>query len=546
MKGSTPMIKNLPDQWYYIQDKKRVGPIRFIELRERQLKPTDMVLQQGSQRWVEVKSVTELGLDTSVVSEAASQPPSVSVPFKAGVGLTMACFTTLKEAVVATAKETKRRIVLFARRRQIKRLETELNERAMRDFGDQLLNSNVAVLGAQEVLDRFNSITEAYSEASQAALAGDKQSKREAKRLARELGATYIEYGKLAVQSGVGFENCQEHLDRQKHLSALVAEKKAQVEELERKWVEASPSTRRSVGVGLGLGFGLLVVLVAFGLAIPNGWRPDQFPNDPTTPFLTAVPEPVAQTLGEVAQAPTKEPVLLVKTKDEQEKNAAEEKAKTEAAKKAELEKQEATKVAAVEAAKKEAAEKAEQTPKESKEEILYKGKPASFWIRQLKDRDVSSRLEAIKALREIGTEAEGVVPVILAAMNDTEKIVQDEARAAFGGFPLETRVSVLLKGLKSDDSNLRSAATRILDELGLPKPESVTAETIKEGFSRKESKEKKELTFADFDDYQDRWIDAFQTLNEKRRKDKMPEKLFIAERKKLEVGQKDEWDKRL
>ena len=124
----------------------------------------------------------------------------------------------------------------------------------------------------------------------------------------------------------------------------------------------------------------------------------------------------------------------------------------------------------------------------EQKEEILYKGKPATFWVRQLKDRDVASRLEAVKALREIGSEDEQVVPSLLATMNDKEKTVQDEAREAFGSLSLEIRASALLKGLKSDDSHLRADATKCVGELGLPEGESITAEAIKEGFTRKEA----------------------------------------------------------
>ena len=47
-------------------------------------------------------------------------------------------------------------------------------------------------------------------------------------------------------------------------------------------------------------------------------------------------------------------------------------------------------------------------------DEVTYKGKPASFWLKQLKDRDVSFRLTAIKALREIGTDGGGVVALAL------------------------------------------------------------------------------------------------------------------------------------
>jgi hypothetical protein len=49
--------------------------------------------------------------------------------------------------------------------------------------------------------------------------------------------------------------------------------------------------------------------------------------------------------------------------------------------------------------------------------EAKYKGKPVSFWIEQLRDRDVSSRKEAAMALKEIGPDAKAAIQALNEAL---------------------------------------------------------------------------------------------------------------------------------
>ncbi len=50
--------------WYYARNKQRVGPVSFAELQRLvavgQFQPTDMVLQEGSQKWVLAATVNGL------------------------------------------------------------------------------------------------------------------------------------------------------------------------------------------------------------------------------------------------------------------------------------------------------------------------------------------------------------------------------------------------------------------------------------------------------------------------------------------------------
>jgi formylglycine-generating enzyme required for sulfatase activity len=60
-----------------------------------------------------------------------------------------------------------------------------------------------------------------------------------------------------------------------------------------------------------------------------------------------------------------------------------------------------------------------------AKDAPLYKGKPASFWIEQSKDKDASFRLEAVKALGEIGSDREDVISALALALEDKETEVR-------------------------------------------------------------------------------------------------------------------------
>jgi RNA polymerase sigma factor (sigma-70 family) len=53
--------------------------------------------------------------------------------------------------------------------------------------------------------------------------------------------------------------------------------------------------------------------------------------------------------------------------------------------------------------------------------EVLYRGKPASFWLKQLKDKDMAFRSDALTALGAIGQEDRSVVPALVAALKDPE-----------------------------------------------------------------------------------------------------------------------------
>lgn len=100
--------------------------------------------------------------------------------------------------------------------------------------------------------------------------------------------------------------------------------------------------------------------------------------------------------------------------------------------------------------------DKAKDDDAKGKEEARYKGKPTSFWVKQLSDKDASFRLEAVKALKEIGPDEEGVVPALAKTLKDKDATVRDSALEALASMPLKGITSDLVESLKAADLQLR------------------------------------------------------------------------------------------
>jgi RNA polymerase sigma factor (sigma-70 family) len=86
-------------------------------------------------------------------------------------------------------------------------------------------------------------------------------------------------------------------------------------------------------------------------------------------------------------------------------------------------------------------------------QEVLYQGKPASFWIRQLQDRAPKFRTEALIALGGIGEVDRSVIPIVVETMKErTDDAVRQQALTAtlqIGNEAIPTVIAAL-KGCKS------------------------------------------------------------------------------------------------
>jgi RNA polymerase sigma factor (sigma-70 family) len=104
--------------------------------------------------------------------------------------------------------------------------------------------------------------------------------------------------------------------------------------------------------------------------------------------------------------------------------------------------------------------------------EVHFKGKALSYWLEQLRDRDATTRFEAVRALAAIGEVDPQVIPVLGATLKDRNSDVQLEAVKALAHIGEENRkaIPVLARGVKEGSLEVRTRALRALGDLGDPK----------------------------------------------------------------------------
>jgi RNA polymerase sigma factor (sigma-70 family) len=95
--------------------------------------------------------------------------------------------------------------------------------------------------------------------------------------------------------------------------------------------------------------------------------------------------------------------------------------------------------------------------------EVLFQGKPASYWCKAVKDRDPGYRQAALKALAAIAKVDRAVVPVVAVAMNDEEGEVASEAARLLGhiGAPAVPHVIDALKDARQRERGIVFNAIR-------------------------------------------------------------------------------------
>ena len=95
--------------------------------------------------------------------------------------------------------------------------------------------------------------------------------------------------------------------------------------------------------------------------------------------------------------------------------------------------------------------------------EPLYRGKPAAYWLEQLKDGDPKFRVDAVEALGNIAQKNEELIPVVAGALSDKDYEVGSKAAEVLGGFGPDI-VPVLVDALKDKRSPaaIRNAAMAV------------------------------------------------------------------------------------
>jgi hypothetical protein len=122
------------------------------------------------------------------------------------------------------------------------------------------------------------------------------------------------------------------------------------------------------------------------------------------------------------------------------------------------------------------AAAKEEKLPAaEEKKEPVYRGKPLSYWIKALKDKDRMTRKEAIQALGGIGPDAKAAVPALLGMVKEKDLFLSSDALASLRKIGTAA-LPALKKGLKNKEASVRQAVLTVLGTMGADAKSAVPA----------------------------------------------------------------------
>ena len=110
--------------------------------------------------------------------------------------------------------------------------------------------------------------------------------------------------------------------------------------------------------------------------------------------------------------------------------------------------------------------------------EDLYKGKPTSFWIERLKNKDEAKRLEALEAIAAIGPNAESATQALVKALDDDSeeirinalKALEKVGPGALGAAP------ELMRRLSDKDGTTQYAVQCALSEIGKADEKTIRA----------------------------------------------------------------------
>ena len=98
----------------------------------------------------------------------------------------------------------------------------------------------------------------------------------------------------------------------------------------------------------------------------------------------------------------------------------------------------------------------------------LYKGRPAISWIKQLQDKDVSFRLEAVKALAALATDDKLVLPDLISVLKDMDSQVRAAGEKALDALSLAGDLPLLARVLETEqDKNTRLIVIALIGKVG-------------------------------------------------------------------------------
>jgi RNA polymerase sigma factor (sigma-70 family) len=113
--------------------------------------------------------------------------------------------------------------------------------------------------------------------------------------------------------------------------------------------------------------------------------------------------------------------------------------------------------------------------------EVVFKGKPVTYWLEQLRDRDPDTRREALGPLGAIGTADARVVPALLGTLKDRAEDVRSAAIRALEQVADPKTVPALEACLKDSNGVVRGEAAWALAVVGGAKTAPLLAKVLED-----------------------------------------------------------------
>jgi HEAT repeat protein len=99
---------------------------------------------------------------------------------------------------------------------------------------------------------------------------------------------------------------------------------------------------------------------------------------------------------------------------------------------------------------------------------LVSHGKPVSYWVEKLQDRDAKERKKAVVALGHVGSADPAAIPAVIGAVKDTDATVRREAVLALLnlGSSAQEAVPALTAAQKDRDPQVRTYAAKALERI--------------------------------------------------------------------------------
>jgi HEAT repeat protein len=99
-------------------------------------------------------------------------------------------------------------------------------------------------------------------------------------------------------------------------------------------------------------------------------------------------------------------------------------------------------------------------------EPLMSHGRPVSYWLEQLHDRDAKARRKAVVALGHVGAADPAAIPAVIGAMKDKDPGVRREAIVALLNARAQESIPALTEARNDRDPQVRAYSAKALERI--------------------------------------------------------------------------------